>query len=769
MTDDQRMEEGRRMFQIFAARMFEQRVLTAYREKVAAERQEMLLKEIQDDEKNQQQKEAKKALDNQKKKNKKAAEKQAKAEKKAKKEAEKEAQEAAARAAEEEKQADLRRKKEEQRRKKEAEKKAIEEERQRKEAEKSKRQQEERDRQLEADRKLREAKAQEKRQRDDARKKEKDDKDAKEKEARDKKTQEERGRREREVRTRTVDETKKESQMPQTPQIAKRPSQVAVPPALQPKQPASAISSPHVPVATPAIPKAPTPARLRQSSQQTSHASSPKEASNAPSKSTSPSSVPSQASATPKMILQNPQKQQQPTVQQPLLNSPLAQALPPPGMHPSQHSAGQPNGTQHVMAPHTIGQHNHGPQNATFGNMQPSFPGGYQGQFGPVHGMNQRQSVPMYSPQAPFGGQYRGFPPSNNPSQPPPGMNGLGVMPQGRGFPLDSPPGFPQHNAPVGVPNSAPGFGITRETIAAHTRQQSIPETAKPDAGSAAAPTQPISRPAPIQRPSSIRHGNSADVDDLSKHLGSSALLDDTDDPIYPASAENRRQSTAAGRAPSGSMGFSSPMFGSSLPGQSRMESFGNPHSSWNQPSMFGPPGINAAPSWGTKSPATNTWSTNAFGLGGSGSRGGVLAQPNRPLAIRLAVCNACRQLSASKPATANKYHPVDVLLRQMSLSASVDSPAPSLQEIEDICETEGDAQNGGGMLHVRHEGGAGGAAFSVLFEPPDAHGLAHSSGHRGLPPAQLGEIGSPVPGHSLPAIGSRFGSLGGVGASSGL
>jgi hypothetical protein len=39
MTEEQRMEEGRRMFQIFAARMFEQRVLQAYREKVAAERQ----------------------------------------------------------------------------------------------------------------------------------------------------------------------------------------------------------------------------------------------------------------------------------------------------------------------------------------------------------------------------------------------------------------------------------------------------------------------------------------------------------------------------------------------------------------------------------------------------------------------------------------------------------------------------------------------------------------------------------------------------------
>lgn len=34
MTEEQRMEEGRRMFQIFAAKMFEQRVLQAYREKV---------------------------------------------------------------------------------------------------------------------------------------------------------------------------------------------------------------------------------------------------------------------------------------------------------------------------------------------------------------------------------------------------------------------------------------------------------------------------------------------------------------------------------------------------------------------------------------------------------------------------------------------------------------------------------------------------------------------------------------------------------------
>jgi hypothetical protein len=45
MTEEQRMEEGRRMFQIFAARLFEQRVLTAYKDKVTKERQQKLLEE----------------------------------------------------------------------------------------------------------------------------------------------------------------------------------------------------------------------------------------------------------------------------------------------------------------------------------------------------------------------------------------------------------------------------------------------------------------------------------------------------------------------------------------------------------------------------------------------------------------------------------------------------------------------------------------------------------------------------------------------------
>lgn len=71
LTEEQKMEEGKKMFSIFAARMFEQRVLQAYREKVAQERQLQLLRELEDEDKASKEREAKKAKENQKKKDKK--------------------------------------------------------------------------------------------------------------------------------------------------------------------------------------------------------------------------------------------------------------------------------------------------------------------------------------------------------------------------------------------------------------------------------------------------------------------------------------------------------------------------------------------------------------------------------------------------------------------------------------------------------------------------------------------------------------------------
>ena len=59
------------MFSIFAARMFEQRVLQAYREKVAQERQMQLLRELEDEDKLSKEKEAKRQKEAKKKKDKK--------------------------------------------------------------------------------------------------------------------------------------------------------------------------------------------------------------------------------------------------------------------------------------------------------------------------------------------------------------------------------------------------------------------------------------------------------------------------------------------------------------------------------------------------------------------------------------------------------------------------------------------------------------------------------------------------------------------------
>lgn len=71
ISESQRLEDGKRMFAIFAARMFEQRVLQAYRERVAKEREEQLLRELDMEEDSKRAREEKKAKEAQRKKDKK--------------------------------------------------------------------------------------------------------------------------------------------------------------------------------------------------------------------------------------------------------------------------------------------------------------------------------------------------------------------------------------------------------------------------------------------------------------------------------------------------------------------------------------------------------------------------------------------------------------------------------------------------------------------------------------------------------------------------
>ncbi|KAG0021440.1 Stress response protein nst1 [Podila clonocystis] len=93
LTKELRMEEGRKMFQAFAARMFEQRVLSAYREQIAEERRLKLLQELEDETRQEQLREERKEREKEKKREKKRIQKQQKDEEKAAKEAQRLAEE----------------------------------------------------------------------------------------------------------------------------------------------------------------------------------------------------------------------------------------------------------------------------------------------------------------------------------------------------------------------------------------------------------------------------------------------------------------------------------------------------------------------------------------------------------------------------------------------------------------------------------------------------------------------------------------------------
>lgn len=142
VTTEQRIAEGRRMLQIIAARMFEQRVLAAYKESVAKERQQKLLEELEEEERRKEEREQKKLKDKEKKKDKKRALKQAKEEERARKEAERLQQEAALKAEQEKKNEEKRKKQMELKAKKEAEKKKKEEEERRRKQEEERRREE---------------------------------------------------------------------------------------------------------------------------------------------------------------------------------------------------------------------------------------------------------------------------------------------------------------------------------------------------------------------------------------------------------------------------------------------------------------------------------------------------------------------------------------------------------------------------------------------------------------------------------------------------
>ncbi|CZS91142.1 related to Stress response protein nst1 [Rhynchosporium graminicola] len=706
MTEEQRMEEGRRMFQIFAARMFEQRVLTAYKDKVAKERQQKLLEELEEESRADQLKKAKKAKDAQKKKEKMAQKKQALAEEKAKRDSEKAAEEAALREAEEKKAEEQRLRAEEKRKKKEALKKAEEEERARKEAEKQRRLQEQRERQAELDRKQREAKEKERKDKEELRLRERQVREAKEREQKERKEKLENEKREKDAQNKANREAKEKQKRDDliaqqtTAQAAlvatqlKRPP-IHLPASLQPHP----IASPHIPIATPAIPKVPTPIKLRTTSSQPESNSSVPQTPQTGSASQNVSPVPStplQGSPGP---IGPPGKNQAQNLylHHPQATSPMHAALKsPPGMHQASPFGGMP------------------PMNMGF---QPGLP-----MMGPGFNSGRMQHDPMFSHQP----QFRPMAgPNGMPLHP-----GLGMhMPQGRGFPLPhGPPGFPQQ-IPNGLGGIGQAFGATKDgpPPQPHSRQHS--GTYEPLTLQA----QPIARPAPIGRPGSVVHGQHRnnhgknDMDDLSNHLGSSALLDDSDEPLN-SGAGARRSSAAPGginRQPFVTpFGIDPATYGGPM----------NGYNGWGAPNPFGPsslPGSNYMGGVG----GGGGWGSSANNSFGAHSHQPMRPSQPRSISVRLMLCRACKSLEGT---TADNFFPLNLIKEKVDLLNPPNEQPVSEKEILDICETEGNGVNGGGAFDIRNE--EDGKPVSIRFGDDDT-----SNRPMGAP----GEIGSPIVGFS--------------------
>ena len=660
------MDEGRRMFQIFAARMFEQRVLGAYRDDVSKKKADQLIAEEEAEKQGGAQREAKKAREAEKKKAKKQQKKQLEAEKKQRKEAERAEAERVAKEAEEKRQEELRQKREEQRKKREAEKKAQEEERRRKEEEKRRLQEDAKAKQQERERQAREQKAAEKRRKEEERKKQQEEKESKAAAARERKAQQDRDQREKDEKARLETEAlerkrrEEESQRKQTFQSEvnrKGPPAVALPPTLkQQKSHTGSQPSPQTKVTTPAIPKAPTP-QQRQASGPASQTSSSQEQDTAHgSKQSTPPTAPGPSAAHPTSAGSTRAPSRQPQQNFPTQMTSPHPVGPPPGM-PFPPQASFPG-----MPPHAMNGFPPGP----------GMPGMHPG-FGPNRG--GVATGPQYN--MPF----RGPAPQNphyNPAvpQPPPGM-------MGRGFNQESPmigSHYGPHKAFAG-PGPRPPQVSPRDPVGSHSRQPSASFETSPDNPNA---PHPIGRPQPIQRPDSTKpdqinsknrtqsmpHGSNEESD---AHLGSSALLGDSE----PSQDTIERRQTAPHVSSA-----RTPVLAQ------HNTAFGH-----DPPQIFG---ARAAP--GFTSPSTGA----SAGWGGwTGSTAFSAAAPQRHgtrhMAVRRRACDAF--MKSQHSSNGDALLEMSEILNHVNETRAPGEPIVQMSELEVLLETEGDSSNGGGMF----------------------------------------------------------------------
>jgi hypothetical protein len=478
--------------------MFEQRVLSAYREKVARERQQRLLEEIEEEERRAEERNSKKSKEKERKKEKQRLLKQQKEEERLRKEEEKAAEEAARRQEEEKKAEEARRKKEEARLKKEAERKQLELERLKKEEERRKRQAEERERQAELERK--------KREREEAAKKRREEAQKKEREAKEKKEREERDRKE------------KTTVKPQGG--ARRQGTSTSPTRLAPSQPA--------------VPKVPTPTPSRTSVTSTTTTPPHPAFVNG-----SSSSTPGTSIHTPSPRVSNVVQPQSHPNQPPLQPSHLLGSIPPPQssgfMSPSLRNQ-FPQVPENLPTP--IGA-NHLQQGRPSAGAPPMMNGLPFGIYSPLPAGNQGH----FARFAPAPNSQGSFSPVAPPAMP---------HSYGRGFGEPGPPATPTYPSPIGsilshsspiIPPPAKAESGMSSPQISHSRKTSMDAltdmTANlttrqyPPGINGSAPLPPpglgrtIQRPAPIQRPQSTASSGrgSGFFQDEEMGVGSRALL----------------------------------------------------------------------------------------------------------------------------------------------------------------------------------------------------------------------------------------------------
>lgn len=704
MTNAQRMDEGRRMFQIFAARMFEQRVLSAYREDVSKKRAEQLIAEEEAEKYGDAAKEAKKAREAEKKKQKKQAKKQEREEKEKKREAERLEAERQLKEAEVKRQEEQRMRREEQKKKREAEKKALEEERLRKEQEKRRQQEELKTKQQERERQAREAKAAEKRKKEEERKKQEEEKQSKAAAARERKTQQEQEQREQDEKARAEADTaarkgkdEETSRSKATPADATRrapPPAVALPPSLKhQKSHTGSQPSPQLKVATPAVPKVTTP-QQRQPSAAASHASSSQEHDTArSSKQSTPPTQPGPASSHPPSAGSTRAPSRQPQGPFPPQMASPHPMVPPPGMPypPQSNFPGMP--------PHSMNGY---PPGMGMPGLHHGFAAGRAGfPMGPQLNMPIRPG-PQQQPHFAHGI--------------PPGMSAMGPR-SGPAFGHDGPSPTSAFNGTKGYASSAPRSAASvTAPIGSHSRQPSSSFDSSP-ADSTQAPL-PIGRPAPIQRPDSAKperqsriqsmpHNNNNEPDS-DAYLGSSALLGDSE----PSQDSVERRQTAPHIPSATTPGLNTPGLG---PFGGHHQPFGRADAGFPSPLTGGSSG----------------WMSSGWG----GPQSFANPAPQRHGAPRLVTL---RRLAVDV-LTNVPDQDVDVthLLNHVNSNRPKSEPPLQMNELQMILETEGDAHNGGrnfeltqhaGALKVRLQrdmrpGGARGSAIGAELGSPLNHG----------------------------------------------